>query len=83
MRVLKGSKAFGRSGNEFVHYLAKEVDDSGKMAEGESFKNILDFKQLLLRDEEAIARNLTEQLLVYATGRTRSLCGSRRSRRHS
>ena len=58
----------GRSGNEFVHYLAKEVDDSGKMAEGESFKNILDFKQLLLRDEEAIARNLTEQLLVYATG---------------
>ena len=58
----------GRSGNEFVHYLAKEVDDSGKMAEGDSFKDILDFKQLLLRDEETIARNLTEQLLVYATG---------------
>ena len=26
------------------------------------------FKKLLLQDEEAIARNLTEQLLVYATG---------------
>ena len=64
----KRIEGVGRSGNEFVHYLAKEVDDSGKMAEGDSFKDILDFKQLLLRDEETIARNLTEQLLVYATG---------------
>jgi hypothetical protein len=58
----------GRSGNEFTHYIAKEVDDSGQMAAGDGFNNILEFKQLLLRDEEAIARNLTEQLLVYATG---------------
>ncbi len=64
----KRIEGVGRSGNEFVHYLAKEIDDSGKMAEGDRFKDILDFKKLLLRDEEAIARNLTEQLLVYATG---------------
>ena len=38
------------------------------MPNGEAFKNILEFKQVLLQDEEAIARNLTEQLLVYATG---------------
>ncbi len=58
----------GRSGNEFVHYIGKEVDDSGMTAMGEPFDDILQFKKLLLQDEEAIARNLTEQLLVYATG---------------
>ena len=58
----------GRSGNEFVHYVAQEVDASGKTPNGEEFEDILEFKQLLLQDEEAIARNLTEQLLVYATG---------------
>jgi hypothetical protein len=58
----------GRSGNEFVHYIGKEIDASGVTLRGEHFEDILQFKKLLLRDEEAIARNLTEQLLVYATG---------------
>ena len=58
----------GRSGNEFVHYIGKEVDASGVMPSGEPFADILQFKKRLLQDEEAIARNLTEQLLVYATG---------------
>ena len=56
------------SGNEFVHYIGKKVDASGVTAEGEPFEDILEFKKLLLEDEEAIARNLTEQLLVFATG---------------
>jgi hypothetical protein len=58
----------GRSGNEFVHYIGKEVDASGQTPKGEPFDDILQFKKLLLADEEAIARNLTEQLVVYATG---------------
>ncbi|MDB2526530.1 DUF1592 domain-containing protein [Mariniblastus sp.] len=58
----------GRSGNDFVHFVAQEVDASGKTPNGEKFEDILEFKKLLLQDEEAIARNLTEQLLVYATG---------------
>ncbi|MDA7903755.1 DUF1592 domain-containing protein [Mariniblastus sp.] len=58
----------GRSGNEFVHFVAQEVDASGTTPKGEKFEDILEFKKLLLQDEEAIARNLTEQLLVYATG---------------
>lgn len=71
-RSLKqGSKRIqgvGRSGNEFVHYIGKKVDASGVTPGGEPFEDILQFKKLLLQDEEAIARNLTEQLLVYATG---------------
>ena len=58
----------GRSGNEFVHFIGKKVDPSGVTPGGGRFDNILQFKKLLLQDEEAIARNLTEQLLVYATG---------------
>lgn len=58
----------GRSGNEFVHFIGSEVDASGVTPKGEPFEDILEFKKLLLDDEEAVARNLTEQLLVYATG---------------
>lgn len=61
-------EGIGRSGNEFVHYIGKEVDAAGLTSHGEPFNNILEFKKLLLQDEEAIARNLTEKLLVYATG---------------
>ena len=67
----EGSKRIegvGRSGNEFVHYIGKQVDASGVTSKGEDFGDIVAFKKLLLQDEEAIARNLTEQLLVYATG---------------
>ena len=61
-------EGLGRSGNEFVHFIGNKVDASGVTAKGDPFDDILQFKKLLLQDEEAIARNLTEQLLVYATG---------------
>ena len=58
----------GRSGNEFVHFIGQQVDASGVTPQGDPFDDILQFKKLLLEDEETIARNVTEQLLVYATG---------------
>lgn len=58
----------GRSGNEFVHFIGTDVDASGVTPQGDPFDDILQFKALLLEDEEVIARNVTEQLLVYATG---------------
>ena len=61
-------EGLGRSGNEFVHYIGSPVDASGRMHEGEAFDGIVEFKKLLLQDKEAIARNLIEQLVVYATG---------------
>lgn len=61
-------EGIGRSGNEFVHFIGKDIDASGITAGGDTFTDIIQFKKLLLQDEEAIARNLTEQLLVYATG---------------
>ena len=67
----EGSKriaGLGRSGNEFVHYVGSPVDASGRLYKGEAFDGITEFKQLLLKDKEVIARNLVHQLIVYATG---------------
>ena len=61
-------EGLGRSGNEFVHFIGKAVDASGVTPKGDPFDDILQFKKLLLEDEEVIARNLAEQLIVYATG---------------
>ncbi len=38
------------------------------LPDGRSFADVREFKQLLLTDEPQIARNLVQQLLVYATG---------------
>ena len=41
---------------------ADELDRKGK------FRNVDEFKKLLLQDKDQIARSLTEKLLVFATG---------------
>ena len=51
------------------------VDASGVLATegkspGESFSDIIQFKRLLLKREEQIARNVISQLAVYASGAT-------------
>ena len=68
-----------RSGDTFVAFhfdsgwdprvrLDQSVDPSGQLSNGESFKNIVDFQSLLLRNPEALALNMTRQFLMYATG---------------
>jgi hypothetical protein len=61
-------KGFGKNGWPFAFHLAQPVDPSGQLNDGRTFKNVRDFKQLLLTDETQIARNLAKQLAVYATG---------------
>ena len=38
------------------------------MPDGQRFKNIDDYKQLLLKDKDQLARSLAEKLLTYGTG---------------
>ncbi len=59
---------FGKNGWPFVFHYALPVDSSGQLADGHAFKDVRDFKRLLLADETQIARNLARQLAVYATG---------------
>ncbi len=59
---------FGRNGHPFAFYYALPVDPSGRLVDGRPFKDVREFKQLLLKDEPQLARNLARQLTVFATG---------------
>ncbi len=50
------------------YYRGPDVEIGGVTLDGKAFKNIDDYKKILLEDKDQIARNLTQNLLVYATG---------------
>jgi hypothetical protein len=61
-------KGFGMNGWPFAFNLALPVDPSGELPGAGPFKDVREFKALLLKDEAQIARNLARQLSVFATG---------------
>jgi len=61
-------KGLGMGGQKFEFHRALAVDCSGELPDGRPFRDIRELKALLLDDEPQIARNLTRQLAVYATG---------------
>jgi len=58
----------GHNGQAFTFHEALPVDAGGQLPDGRKFGNIQDLKKLLLEDEKQIARNLAQQLTIYATG---------------
>ena len=58
----------GMNGQKFAFHYSLPVDCAGELPDGQAFADVREFKQLLLQDEETIARNLTRQLSIYATG---------------
>jgi hypothetical protein len=62
------AQGVAKSGQKFAFHYALPVDASGELPDGRKFRDIREFKQLLLADEEQLARNLSQQLVVYATG---------------
>ncbi len=58
-----------RGGILGIHYkLGHKVDPSGSLGDGRPFADIDGFRAAVLKDRRAVARNLLEKLLVYATG---------------
>src|SRR5205823_1920928 len=58
-------------GNRKMRYLkGPTVDAADVLPDGRRFQNIDEYKQLLLRDKDQLARALTEKLLSYGTGAT-------------
>ena len=49
--------------------LGSPVDASGELLDGRTFQDINELRTLLLKDEDALARNVICQFLTYATGR--------------
>ena len=64
----KAVKGFGKNGQPFTFHYGLPVDATGQLASGEDFIGIRSFKKLLLRDERAVARNMANQFITYATG---------------
>jgi hypothetical protein len=56
------------SGRRVAYRWGPKVDSSGELPDGRAFKDIEEFKKLLLEDPRAIARNMVGQLVTYATG---------------
>jgi len=58
----------GKNGHDFTFRLSQPVDASGQLENGEKFRNVVELKRALLKDERKIARNLVHQFVAYATG---------------
>ncbi len=54
--------------NIWEYKLGLHVDASGELTDGQKFDGIEQYKKLLLKEREQIARNFIEQLIVYSTG---------------
>lgn len=65
-----GEKApgVGKNGQKFAFRYIQPVDASGSLPDGQKFQDVRELKRLLLKDERQIARNLTNQFIVFATG---------------
>jgi hypothetical protein len=67
-RTSGNGKAVLIDGRRMPYLQGPKVDPADVMADGQKFRDIDEFKQLLLKDRDQIARNLTERLVTYATG---------------
>ena len=66
---VKPEPGIGLSGQPFAFHYGLPVDSAGALADGPSFRDVREFKQLLIDHEErTVARNLVGQLATYGTG---------------
>jgi mono/diheme cytochrome c family protein len=56
------------NGRRMPYRMGAKVDPSDVMPDSSKFQNIDEFKQLLLKDKDQLARALTVKLLTYGTG---------------
>ncbi len=63
-----GAKEVTVDGKKMPYLHLGTVDPSDALSDGRAFRNIDEFKQLLLADKDQLARALTLKLVTYATG---------------
>jgi hypothetical protein len=61
-------RGYGMNGQKLEFHWGLPVDSAGELPDGRAFRDVREFKKLLLKDETALARNLVRQLSVFATG---------------
>jgi hypothetical protein len=67
-RTTGNGKPVTVGGRRMPYHEGKKVDPSDAMPDGSKFADIDEFKQLLLKDKDQLARALAEKLLTYASG---------------
>ena len=65
---LKDCRPVVIGGRQLQYREGKAVDPSDVVEDGRPFKNVDEFKQLLLTDKDRLARALAAKLTTYATG---------------
>jgi hypothetical protein len=45
-----------------------DVEQGWRMADGRAFKDVDEYRKLILQDREQLARNLVQKVMIYATG---------------
>ena len=61
-------RGFGMNGQAFAFHYGLPVDSAGALPDGRAYKDVREFKNLVVKDEVPVARNLAKQLVVFATG---------------
>lgn len=51
-------------------WLAKPVEAAATTAEGQAFKDVDEYKRIVLKDPDQVARNMAQKLIAYGTGAT-------------
>jgi hypothetical protein len=80
-RSLGAGEAIKGIGHNGVRYRFREgqpIDFSGELPDGRTFTDVRQWKQLLKNDVDQVARNLVQQMLIYATGSKMRFSDSRR-----
>ena len=62
-----------KSNGKPVNYrIGPPIESAGELPDGSKFSDIHEFRELLKNEDEKIARNLLERLVIYATGESTS-----------
>ena len=67
-RVTGSGESVTIDGRRMAYHIGKKVDPSDVTEDGKPFANVDEFKQLLLRDKDQLARALATKLITYGTG---------------
>ncbi len=70
-RVRGGGKQVKVAHDGRVHntYIGAPVDASGELADGRTFENFLQFRDMIAEDDDTLARSLVTKFLTFSTGR--------------
>jgi len=64
----KPERGFGMNGQAFAFHYGPPVDSAGYLPDGRAYRDVTQFKALVVKDERNLARNVASQLVTFATG---------------